>query len=147
MVITTKQKGIISEYYAKLFFMARGYTVCEPIGDNNRYDFLVEIKNNVFLRFQCKTANLTRAINCINFPCVSMRHNETKGNYKSKYTKDEIDYFIVSNNGKIYIVPVEECASECNLHLYPPKGGQKARVKMAEDYEGEKMLERILSLY
>ena len=146
-MLTTKQKGIISEYSAKLFFMSRGYTVCEPIGDNNRYDFLVEIKNNVFLRFQCKTANLARTVNCINFPCASMRHNETKGNYKAKYTKDEIDYFIVPTENQIYIVPVEECAMECNLHLAPTKSGQKSNIKMAEDYEGEKMLERILSLY
>ena len=127
--------------------MKRGYTVCEPIGDNNRYDFIVEIKDNVFVRFQCKTANLARTKNCINFPCASQRHNETKGNYRAKYSKDEIDYFIVSNNNHTYIVPVEECGLECNLRLIPTKNNQKTKVKMAEDYEGDKMLERIKSLY
>ena len=145
--MTTKQLGIVSEYKAKLFFMSRGYTVCEPIGDNNRYDFLVEIKNNIFLRFQCKTANFTRTPGCINFPCLSQRHNETKGNYKVKYTKEEIDYFIIPTFENVYIIPVEKCASECNLHLEPPKNGQKANIKMADDYEGDKMLTEILSLY
>ena len=58
-----------------------------------------------------------------------------------------IDYFctIHPTENQIYIVPVEECGNECNLRLIPHKNNQKANVKMAEDYEGDKMIERILN--
>ena len=38
-----------------------------------------------------------------------------------------------------------EIGNECNLRFTPPKNGQKKGVKMAEDYEGDKMIERILN--
>lgn len=142
--MNVKHIGIITEYKIKLWFMEKGFVVCEPIGDNSRYDFLVEIKNH-FVRFQSKTGNLTRTENCLNFACASMRHNETKGNYRAKYTKDEIDYFVTIHpeTNQIYIVPVEECANECNLRFVPPKNNSFKGVKMAIDYEGDKMIERI----
>ena len=44
----------------------------------------------------------------------------------------------------VYIVPVEECGNEFNLRLSPPKNNALNQCHMATDYEGDKMIERIL---
>lgn len=141
----TKEKGILTEYKAKLWFLERGYSVSEPIGDNDRYDFIVDF-NGKLLRFQSKTSNLTRTSNCLNFATARL-HSTKTANYRTKYTKDEIDYFVTIHpeTGQLYIIPVEECGNEFNLRLTPPANNNFSRCHMAYDYEGEKILkEKIL---
>ena len=59
----TKEKGILTEFKAKLWFLERGFSVSEPIGDNDRYDFIVDF-NGKLLKFQRNTSNLTRTPGC-----------------------------------------------------------------------------------
>lgn len=143
--MNSKHIGVVTEYKLKLWFLKQGYVVCEPIGDNSRYDFLVEINNN-FIRFQSKTGNLTRRPGCLNFSCASVRHNESKGNYRVQYTDKEIDYFITCHplTEEIFIVPVEECGNEFNIRLEKPKNNNVSNCHMAENYEGKKMMEKII---
>lgn len=141
--LNTKAIGVITEEEIKLWFLKQGWTVNVPIGDNARYDFIIDF-NGKLVRFQSKTSNLTRTDGCLNFACASIKYNRT-GSNRTKYTKEEIDYFITLHpeTSQIYIVPVEECGNECNLRLVAPKNNSFYGVKMARDYEGEKMIERI----
>ena len=142
----TKEKGILTEYKAKLWFLERCYSVSEPIGDNDRYDFIVDF-NGKLVRFQSKTSNLTRTANCLNFATARL-HSTKTANYRTKYTKDEIDYFVTIHpeTGQLYIIPVEECGNEFNLRLVPPANNNFKCCHMAYDYEGEKIIkEKILS--
>ena len=143
--LNVKAIGVITEEELKLWFLKQGWTVSVPIGDNARYDFIVDFDGKL-IRFQSKTSNITRVENCLNFACASIKYN-SQGSNRTKYTKDEIDYFITlhPNTRQVYIVPVEECANECNLRFIPPKNNQTKGIKMATDYEGEKMIERILN--
>ena len=141
---STKMTGIITEEKIKLWFLEKNFTVSVPIGDNARYDFIVEI-NKKLIKFQSKTSNLTRVENCLNFACASIKYN-SQGSHRIKYSKNEIDYFctIHPETGQVYIIPVEECSNECNLRLAPPKNNRYKGVKMAKDYEGEVILKKIL---
>lgn len=141
----SKAIGIINEEEIKLWFLKKGITISVPIGDNARYDFIADI-NGKLIRFQCKTSNLTRKENCLNFACASIKYNST-GTHRTKYTKDEIDYFITihPDTGELYIVPVEECGIECNLRLIPTKNGQVKGIKMAQDYEANKIIDFIIN--
>lgn len=143
--LNTKATGIITEEEIKLWFLKQGWTVSIPVGDNARYDFIVDF-NNKLIRFQSKTSNLTRTEGCLNFACASIKYNSS-GSNRTKYTKEEIDYFITLHpeTRQVYIVPVEECGNECNLRLVPPKTNNYHGVKMARDYVGEQMIERILN--
>ena len=141
--LNTKAIGVITEEEIKLWFLKKGITISVPVGDNSRYDFIAEI-NNKLLRFQSKTSNTTRTKGCINFACASIKYN-SQGSNRTKYTSQDIDYFCTlhPDTRQIYIVPVEECGNECNLRFEPPKNNCYKNVKMAVDYEGDKMLERI----
>ena len=143
--LNSKQKGIITEEELKLWFLKQGFSVSVPIGDNSRYDFIVDF-NGKLVKMQSKTSNLTRTIDCLNFACASVRYN-SNGSNRTQYTKDDIDYFctIHPENHQVYIVPVEICGNECNLRFIPPKNNQIKGIKMATEYEGEKMIERILN--
>ena len=143
---TVKRKGIITEESLKLWFLKKGFSVSVPIGDDDRYDFIVDF-NGKLIRMQSKTSNLTRTENCLNFMTASINYN-SKGSHRTQYTSEEIDYFctIHPETEQVYIVPVEICGNECNLRFAPPKNNNFKGVKMAEDYEGEKMIERILTL-
>lgn len=143
--LNTKAIGIITEEELKLWFLKQGWTINVPVGDNARYDFIIDFDGKL-VRFQSKTSNLTRVENCLNFACASIKYN-SNGSNRTKYTKNEIDYFITLHpeTRQVYIVPVEICGNECNLRFIPPKSNNYKGVKMAKDYEGEKMIERILN--
>ena len=138
----TKEKGILTEYKAKLWFLERGYSVSEPIGDNDRYDFIVDF-NGKLVRFQSKTSNLTRTANCLNFATARL-HSTKTANYRTKYTKDEIDYFATYWENKCYLIPVEECSTQKNLRLTDTtKSGQVKGISFAKDYELSLQLQKI----
>lgn len=143
--LTVKRKGILTEERLKLWFLLQGYSVSVPIGDNDRYDFIVDFDGKL-IKMQSKTSNLTRTVDCLNFACASIKYNST-GSHRTKYTKDDIDYFctIHPETNQVYIVPVDICGNECNLRFAAPKNNNYNGVKMAKDYEGEKMIERILN--
>lgn len=143
--LTVKRKGILTEETLKLWFLQQGYSVSVPIGDDDRYDFIVDFDGKL-IKMQSKTGNLTRTEGCLNFATASIKYNST-GSHRTKYSEKEIDYFctIHPETSQVYIVPVSQCGNECNLRLIPPKNNCYANVKMAYNYEGEKMIERILN--
>jgi len=143
--LTVKRKGILTEEELKLWFLQQGYSVSVPIGDDDRYDFIVDFDGKL-VKMQSKTSNLTRTVDCLNFACASIKYNST-GSHRTQYTKNDIDYFctIHPENHQVYIVPVDICGNECNLRFNAPKSNNYKGVKMAQDYEGEKMIERILN--
>lgn len=116
-------------------FIKLGYSVLRPIGDCDRYDFVVDI-NGTFYRIQSKTATLKK--DGFSIKCRSSRKN-TKEFIDKPYTKDEIDYFITCCMGKVYLVPVEEAGlSVKTLRFIPSRTGHKCA--MAEDYEFDKIV-------
>ncbi len=142
-MLNTKQLGNITELECMLAFIKLGYNVLSPYGDCERYDFVVDIDNS-FYRIQVKTANA----NHIDEGYIEFKTaNKTTRNgtfVRHPYTKEEIDYFMTSYNGKQYLVPVEECATtEKRLRFIPPKNGQTKGITFAESYELERMVKSL----
>lgn len=145
-MLTSKQKGNITEVECMLSFLKLGYNVLIPYGDCERYDFVVEI-NNKFYKIQVKTANTSH----INDGYVEFNTaNKTTKNGKfvrHTYTKEQIDYFMTSYEGKTYLIPVDEC---CNsgakrLRFTPPKNGQIKGITFATEYELDKVVNKIIN--
>ena len=144
--LTVKRKGILTEEYLKLWFLRKGYSVSAPIGDDDRYDFILDLDGKL-LKIQCKTSNLTRTVDSLNFASASIRYNST-GTHREKYSSNDVDYFCTCHpeTEQVYLIPIEEISgSEVNLHFNPPKSNNWKNYKLASDYEGEKVLERILN--
>ena len=136
--MNSKQKGNITELETMLAFLKLGYNVLTPYGDCERYDFVVDVKGK-FIKVQSKTSNTEDNGASFKFNCRSS--NRSNGSIvHHKYTKDEIDYFVTTFNGKAYLVPVEECGADKRLRLLPAKNGQTRGITWAKDYELEEVV-------
>lgn len=133
-----KRKGFVTDLKLQVWFFERGYSVSVPLGDNDKYDFILDTGEQL-LRIQSKTCNLTRQQGYLSFSSSSVHSNRSK-NTRIKYTKTDIDYFATMDlsTGKVYLVPVEECGNE--VHLKLSKDNLQKNSKFAEDYLVEKVL-------
>ena len=139
--MNSKQKGNITELECMLAFIKMGYNVLTPYGDCERYDFVVD-KDKKFYKIQSKTSSSENDGASFTFSCRS-NHRKDGGIVHHTYTKEEIDYFATSWNGKVYLVPVEECGSDKRLRLEPTKNGQVRGVTWAKDYELEEVIKNM----
>ena len=138
--MNTKTKGIITEIETMLSFARLGYAILTPYGDNERYDFIVDIDNR-FYRIQCKTARVDREgtffIDC----CSSNILNGKCIHYY--YTPDEIDFLATTFKGQTYLIPIKEGKTQMRLRLKPTVNHQNSGINWAEDYEIEKVIQQI----
>ncbi len=123
-----KAVGERSEAQVLAKLLQAGKVVLTPFGDSQRYDLVVD-EAGVFIRVQCKTAQLGKGV--LSFPCCSTNWNKgTRRNYRG-----EADIFAVYSpeGDQLYLVPVDQVGvKSASLRLSPPR--QKKRVRMAVDY-------------
>lgn len=136
--MNSKQKGNITEFETMLAFLKLGYNVLTPYGDCERYDFVVDAKNK-FYKIQCKTSSTKDDGASFSFSGRSCNRKDGKIVHH-QYTKEEIDYFVTSFNGKVYLIPVEECGADKKLRILPTKSGQVRGITWAKDYELEEVI-------
>lgn len=140
--MNSKMIGNLTEINCLKAFTELGYGVSIPFGDCLRYDLIVDINGKLY-KIQCKTANT----NYIDEGYIIFRcDNTTTKNGQvvhNQYTEDEIDYFATYYNNKCYLIPVAECSREKKLRFTPPKNGQTKGIYFAEEYELERMVQKL----
>jgi hypothetical protein len=117
---------------ARLYEM--GYQVFMPLGENQRYDLIIEDDDEHLYRIQCKTGRLSCGSIAFNTASTYFHHN--KGSRRDY--RGQIDYFAVYSPDikKVYLVPVDHVGiTEGRLRLEPPKNNQEKHVRWAKDYE------------
>ena len=133
-----KQKGLITELECQLAFSRLGAMVCQPINEDSRYDFLVDLGDRNIIRIQCKTSSVHCEQKYIQFATRSSNSRDSKS-----YSKNDIDYFYTSYQHNSYLIPVEECSAEKRLWLVSPENNQTRGISFAKDYELENILLKI----
>lgn len=101
----TIEKGYLGNLLVEKKFIEHGFSLFKPVLENGKVDLIAE-KNNVYLKMQIKTVQVSNKSKVI--PVRKISHN--MGEYKIKrYTKDDIDLFIGADieNEDLYILPVE----------------------------------------
>lgn len=136
----TKQKGLTTELQCQLFFTQLGYNVCVPLGEDCRYDMIVDF-DGVLCRLQVKTCHINDNNTGIVISTKSVQQNSKKTTIKS-YSKEEIDYFVTYYNNQCYLIKVEECSRQKTLQFKNVKTNQHT-VSFIEDYEALKQIEKI----
>lgn len=136
--MNSKQIGNITEFESMLAFMKLGYNVLTPYGDCERYDFVVDVNGN-FIRVQSKTSHSDDDGASFTFSGRSSNRKDGKIVHHH-YTKEEIDYFVTTFDGKTYLIPVEECGADKRLRILPAKNGQVRGITWAKDYELEEVV-------
>lgn len=116
MKFSSRKQGDCGLGAAIGYFTSIGYTVCVPLTDNQDYDLVVEFPDGL-KKIECKTTSTQSHNNYV----VSLRTlggNQSWGG-KIKTVKDtSADYlFILSGNGKMYLLPTEEVTCSNLLSL------------------------------
>ena len=135
-----KTKGDRTEANIIAVCLEVGYGVLTPLGDNRRYDLVIEDAGGKFYRVQCKTGRVAKDGAYIEFKTASSYYH-TKAGRTSHGRRDyrgQIDYFAVycPDTGKVYLVPVDHVGtSHANLRLLPTGNKQEKNIRWAKDYE------------
>ena len=137
MELTSKQKGNLTELQCITAFISLGCGVSIPYGDNSKYDFIADIKGQLY-KIQVKTSSKIDE-NSIHFSCRST-HVNCAGVKNERYSNDEIDYFATYWDNQCYLIPIQECSVSKTLRFAPPKNGQIKGISFAEQYTLEKQL-------
>lgn len=126
-----KTKGSISEQFIIAHIMSLGFDVSVPVGDNLRYDLIVD--DGVKLhRVQSRTGRVRNG--CVVSSLMSSRLN-TKKMYKKVFTEKDIDFFAIYCDNAVYILPIENANnSEVSLRIDAPKSKQLEGIRWAKDY-------------
>lgn len=160
----TSQQGLISHTAILNRLVQLGFEVLLPWADHLGYDLAYYVteehrsfgffvyKESRLVRIQCKTGRLVKDGNCIEFPTVSVSAGK-RGNLKKGYA-GKAEYFAVylPENGKVYMIAVNEAPGRTdmtlrfksaglvrgnhkNTHLVPYEEITDPRFHWAEDYE------------
>lgn len=137
-----KKNGYAIEAKVMTTLLEHGVAVSTPWGDDEPYDLIADINGKLY-RIQVKAAR-TRS-NGESFSFNSTRNvYQSPGRYKHvTYKKGETDYFATVWDGKVYLVPAEECRQEKQLRIAPTRNGQRNYVNWAHEYELEKVVDKL----
>lgn len=139
----TKQKGLTTELQCQLYFTQLGYNVSMPLGEDCRYDMIVDF-NGILCRIQVKTCHVNNLKTGIEFSTRSTQCN-TQTTKTILYTADVIDYFATFYDNKCYLVPVQEVSGTQKTLLFENKRKNQQPITFIEDYEAEKQIQRIIN--
>ena len=130
----TKHIGDISEAAGVFRLLKKGYSVSKPVGDNQRYDMIVDDGSRL-LRVQSKNAKIVGDVLNVGLTRV-VREN---GGYKKiTYDDSEVDAFIIYSPelDKCYFVNKSDAPSSAiSLRLNEVKSNQQSKIRWAKDYE------------
>ena len=106
--------------------------VSVPWGNNQRYDLVIEINENL-LKAQCKTGSYKNGV--ISFATSSKAGGKSRKNYAG-----QIDCFLVfcKELNKFFKVDIKGISNKNNMSLRvdpPKKFGPKSTINWAKDYE------------
>lgn len=129
--MNSKTVGDYSQLMVIAEFIKHGIPVCQPYGDNERYDIVIELPVG-FKKVQIKTARIYREV--VVFKTSSSESHRGNG---CKSYKGEIDFFATycPELNQCYLIPIEEATStEMRLRITPTKNSQTKGVRWAKDF-------------
>lgn len=133
--------GEITEQQVALEFLKLGYLISKPLVQSSKYDFIVDIKHNLY-KIQVKTGTVKEDA-YINF-ATSTSHTNAKGTKNLTYLAEDVDFFATMYNGECYLIPYEVCGTRGQrLRLIPTKNGQTKGITFAKDYRLEDVINRL----
>jgi hypothetical protein len=129
----TKRVGDISELHVALALAKAGYMVLRPIGENQRYDFVID--DGVTLsRVQVKTGRLLGDV--IRYANSSSHAHRGVNGSRPYFGQIEFLAVFCPQNQKVYLLPEQELtATFAHLRLSPPKNNMSKGIRWAAKFE------------
>lgn len=128
----TKRKGNKAEAVILASFVKLEIPVSIPFGDNEKYDLIVEIDNQL-KTVQIKYGTLSNGV----VKCDA-RHRIGSDRIEYETYKDKVDYLAIwcETIDKVYLVPAKDIGTHLYLRIDQPKNNSCiSTIKWAKDYE------------
>lgn len=132
-------KGVLTELQCQKDFIERGILVSQPITQDSKYDYIVDIKG-ILYKIQCKSSSLSTDETYISMKTKSTNVRTMKDTY---YSKDDIDYFYTTYEDKGYLIPVEVSGHGETRLRFSSSQPNNPNIRWASNYEIDKMLQKI----
>ena len=143
--MNTKEIGNLTELQCITGLYSLGCDISIPFGNSQKYDLIMDYKGKLY-KIQVKHANEKTDGNLVTHFTFKTRwqsHNTT-GYSQNSYTKEDIDFFATYNQGRVFLIPIEECSgAEKTIRYTLPKSGQKIGINFAENYYAEEVLKKL----
>ena len=128
----TKSIGELSELIVAFALSQAGYFVSKPLGENARYDLVID-KDGMLSRVQVKTGRLRNGAILFN---TYSSHSHRHGVSCRPYT-NEIEFFGVycPQLRSVYLIPIEDTAKlSGTIRVNETKNRQHSQVRWAQPY-------------
>lgn len=140
--------GNIGEAMVLYKFIELGIPVYMPFGDHSPVDMVVDIGNKLY-KVQVKTTSVSRN-GKTKFYLTTNTYTKDKnkiGKKVYKYTKEEIDFFVLCSidRKKIYMVRVEKPLTGISIRHEESISGQVVGVNYEKDYLIENVLSKMIN--
>jgi PD-(D/E)XK endonuclease len=130
----TKTKGDVSELRVAVAFTEAGYAVSKPLGENQRYDLIVDDGERL-QRVQVKTGRIRNGV--VMFNCCST-HGHRRTILQTRPYTGQIELLAVycPENRKVYAIPEADLTrSTICLRLVAPRNNMVKTIRWASRYE------------
>lgn len=135
-------KGLKTELYCQYYFTSLGYNVSIPLGEDCKYDLIVDFGGKL-IRMQTKSCREEE--NGIVFNVSSSSLKCGGSSIKRIYTKNDIDYFATVYREEVYMVPVELCGKSRKKLLFDETNRFNTENLTLQKYKAEYQIERIIT--
>lgn len=142
MMNESKAKGLATELQCQCFFTSLGYNISVPLGEDCKYDFILDVGNQL-IRVQVKTCHQEE--NGIEFKTRSS-YLTSQGSISNSYSKNDIDFFATYYENNCYLIPVEQCGNTSKKLLfdgYVQKNNHN--IAKLNDYNALKILDALIN--
>lgn len=138
----TKAKGLATELQCQLFFTSLGYNVSVPLGEDCKYDFIVDIQGQL-LRIQVKTCHEEE--NGISFSTKSS-YLTSQGSVSKGYSEEDIDFFATYYDNTCYLIPVAICGTQSKKLVFEDiTQKNNKQLSYLNDYEAKSIIDKIIN--
>ena len=133
--------GEITEQQVVLEFLKLGILVSKPLVQSSRYDFVVDINNNLY-KIQVKTGTF-KENSYLEF-ATSTSHTNTQGTLNISYSANDVDFFATIYEDQCYLIPYELCGKRTQrIRFVPTKNNQTTGVLFAKDFRLEDVIKTL----
>lgn len=137
--MNTKDIGNIGEHIAILELLELGVQVSRPLGDNSRYDLILDIQNNLYTA-QVKSTNSSSQDLAEFWLSSSQAH---RGQGRATY---DVDLFLLVDIPKkvVLVLPNLDTKHSIKIRYKRTESRNQTQVNLAEDFLLQKFISNIL---
>ena len=135
--MNTKDIGNLGEHIGIAELLRYGVQISRPLGDNSRYDLILDINN---LLYTCQVKSSKTSTDCsVTFCLTSSQIHRGKGR-----TKYDVDCFLLvdTNKNKVFMTKNTLDKTAITIRYLPPKNNQK-NVNLSEEFSVDKFIQSL----